>query len=98
MPAFRVATLGLFAQMKDNRDKKLTRDNKWNNGQSHSCKVAEQTLPVLGNLSVDAGHIGGVSVLGWWCADSENIDCSPVPRVRLPTDTLVVIKRSLTFY
>lgn len=66
-PAFLVLllTLGLSAQMRENRDKSLNCENNRGNDQPRSCKMSEQTLPVLGRLTIDAGHNGGVSVKGW---------------------------------
>lgn len=66
-PAFFLLLLaaGLSAQMRDNRDKQMTCDNKSNGERARSCKISEQTLGVLGRLSVDAGHNGGVTVKGW---------------------------------
>ncbi|MBI2687410.1 MAG: DUF4097 family beta strand repeat protein [Acidobacteria bacterium] len=56
---------GLSAQMRENRNRELNCENNRNHEQARSCKMSEQTLPVLGRLTVDAGHNGGVSVKGW---------------------------------
>jgi len=57
--------VGLSAQMRDNRDKQLTCENRHNSDQARSCKINEQSLAALGRLTVEAGHNGGVSVKGW---------------------------------
>ncbi len=67
----RIAALFLFAlalgaQMRDNTDKSLQCEDRRSNGdRARSCKITEQPLGVLGRLSVDAGHNGGVTVKGW---------------------------------
>ena len=57
--------VGLSAQMRDNRDKQMTCENKSRGDQARSCRIQEQTLGALGRLSVDAGRNGGVTVKGW---------------------------------
>jgi hypothetical protein len=54
--------VGLSAQ---SADKQMTCEGKWSGDRARSCKISEQTLGVLGRVSVDAGHNGGVVVKGW---------------------------------
>ena len=54
--------MGLSAQT---AEKQMTCESKGGGDRARSCKISEQTLGVLGRLSVDAGHNGGVVVKGW---------------------------------
>ena len=63
-----------FGQLQDNRDKQLNCENRgaagqpnfgFDNARSHKCEVHEQTLASVGQLTIDPGRNGGVSVKGW---------------------------------
>ena len=54
--------VGLSAQT---ADKQMTCEGKWGGDRARSCKIQEFGLGVLGRVSVDAGHNGGVVVKGW---------------------------------
>ncbi|HYZ85600.1 MAG TPA: DUF4097 family beta strand repeat-containing protein [Bryobacteraceae bacterium] len=56
-----------FAQMRDNRDPKLSCDGRenWNGDRVQHCEIFERTMPAGGQLNIDAGKNGGVSVRGW---------------------------------
>jgi len=56
-----------LAQLQDNRDKKLTcDDNRYGNQrQAHKCDIKEQNLASVGQLTVEPGKNGAVSIKGW---------------------------------
>ena len=60
-----ICGLAGFAQMVDNRDKKLSCDNNGESDRPRHCQMSEQTVPAMGRLNVDAGKNGGVTVKGW---------------------------------
>ena len=56
----------LFAQMRDNTEKRLTCANGGYDSDSvRHCDIREQTLPSIGRLTIDAGRNGGTTVKGW---------------------------------
>jgi len=56
----------LLAQLRDNSEKQMTCENGgYDPERSRHCDIREQTLPAMGQLSVDAGRNGGVTVKGW---------------------------------
>jgi hypothetical protein len=59
--------LAVFGQMKDNRDKELTcQDRGYSDWpQVHRCDVREQTTAATGSIKADPGRNGGVTVKGW---------------------------------
>jgi len=54
-----------FAQMQDNRDKKMACNNNNGNDRPRSCSITEQTFASPGRLNIDAGQNGGATVKGW---------------------------------
>ena len=62
-----LAPLALFGQMKDNRDKELTCQDRgysdWR--QVHHCDIREQIATATGSIKADPGRNGGVTVKGW---------------------------------
>src|SRR6266852_672396 len=61
-----LTTPAVFAQMQDNRDKRLDCSNgARGDSRARRCEVREQTYATGGQLSVDPGSNGGVSVKGW---------------------------------
>jgi hypothetical protein len=63
-------TPAVLAQMQDNRDKQLDCANgSIVDSRARRCEVREQTYATGGQLSVDPGSNGGVSVKGWTRSD-----------------------------
>jgi len=58
--------LPVVAQMKDNAQPSLACDDNDGNGRLvRHCEMREQTVPYAGQVTVDGGQNGGVSVKGW---------------------------------
>ena len=54
--------------MHDNQDRTITCSdrNHYGNRENYShCEINEQTIAATGNVNVDAGTNGGISVKGW---------------------------------
>src|SRR5579871_6407710 len=62
-------TPAMFGQLQDNRDKFLTCEDHSRGRQAHKCELREQTLASVGQLTVDPGTNGGVTVKGWTRSD-----------------------------
>lgn len=56
--------LPLSAQMHDNQDRSM-KCGDWNSDGGHFCEIREQTIGASGQLNIDGGMNGGVSVKGW---------------------------------
>ncbi len=52
-------------QMQDNRDKKMTCEDRSRGDRVRHCDIREQTLAGGGRLGIDAGRNGGATVRGW---------------------------------
>jgi len=58
-----------FGQLQDNRDKQLSCQDGNFDRRARKCEVREQTLASVGQLTLDPGRNGGVSVKGWTRSD-----------------------------
>ncbi len=68
--AILLTSAALPAQLRDNTEKQLTCANRGNsNDAARHCEIRELSLPSIGQLSVDAGQNGGVTVKGWLRGD-----------------------------
>lgn len=62
-----ISTIGapLFAQLQDNTQKQMTCDNgNYDSDRARHCEIREQITPSVGNLNIDAGRNGGVTIKG----------------------------------
>jgi len=64
-----LTAVSAFGQLQDNRDKQLNCQDRNNDRRAHKCDVREQTLDSVGQLTLDPGRNGGVSVKGWTRSD-----------------------------
>jgi DUF4097 and DUF4098 domain-containing protein YvlB len=58
------------AQMQDNREKKMTCEQNSHENRARHCNIVEQTLASTGQLSVDSGKNGGVTIKGWTSSET----------------------------
>ncbi len=63
------AALTCSAQMRDNRDPKMTCNDDHEGHGAHHCDIRETTFAGPGALTVDAGVNGGIAVRGWLRSD-----------------------------
>jgi DUF4097 and DUF4098 domain-containing protein YvlB len=64
------AGIPLIAQLQGNSEKQLTCANAgYDSDRVRHCEIREQTLPSIGQMSIDAGQNGGATVKGWSRSD-----------------------------